>query len=148
MTILLVDNDPTYLKLLSKVLLLHGYEVVSALNGEEAMSLLHVVAVDFVISDISMPKMNGMILHRSIRQDPWLKRLPFVWNSGYRELRDAVRIDDPTLDLKFEKAMPIKDLLLHLDRLATRKESNATNVKLTLVDRAHPWKQPDEHTCC
>ena len=125
MKILLVDNDPTYLGLLSEVLHLHGYEVVSAFNGEEALSRLQEVPVDLVISDISMPKMNGMNLHRCIRQDPRLKRIPFAWNSGYRELRDAVEIEDPTIDLKFEKAMPITNLLFFLDRLAARRRQQS-----------------------
>ena len=125
MKILVVDNDPTYLGLLSEVLRLHGYEVASALDGEEALSCLKDEPVDLVISDISMPKMNGMNLHRHIRQDSRLKRLPFAWNSGYRELRDAVEVEDPSIDLKFDKTMPVPNLLFFLDHLEARRKQQA-----------------------
>ena len=127
MKIMIVDNDPTYLGLLSEVLRLHGYEVTSAHNGEEAMQKLRETSVDFVLSDISMPKMNGISLHRYIREDPELRNLPFAWNSGYRELRDVVEVDDPAIDLKFDKAMTVPNLLFFLNHFAAlrRKRSNA-----------------------
>jgi CheY-like chemotaxis protein len=111
MKILLVDNDPVYLNLMSEVLSLHSHTVVKATDGEAALCLLHTEAVDLIISDISMPKMNGMSLHRYVRENPALKHLPFAWNSGYRELRDAVEPDDLTVDFKLDKAMPIPRLL-------------------------------------
>ncbi|HCV41910.1 MAG TPA: hypothetical protein DGH68_00375 [Bacteroidetes bacterium] len=119
MKIMVVDNDPVYLGLLAEILQLHGYDVTAVHDGEEALSKLKEVPVDFILSDISMPKMNGMSLHRYIRQDPKLKHLPFAWNSGYRELRDAAKVEDPSIDLKFEKAMPIPNLLFFLSHFAS-----------------------------
>ena len=118
MKIMVVDNDLTYLGLLSEVLKLHGYDVVTAVQGEEALSKLRENDVNLIISDISMPKMNGMSLHRYVRQDPRLKEVPFAWNSMYRELRDVVEIEDPALDLKFDKAMPVPNLLFFLSHFA------------------------------
>jgi hypothetical protein len=78
-----------------------------------------------------MPNMNGMNLHRCVREDPDLRHIPFAWNSGYRELRDAVEIEDPSLDLKFEKTMPVPNLLFFLKHFATlherRELSNAVS---------------------
>lgn len=128
MRIMVVDNDPTYLGLLAEVLRLHSYEVVTARDGEEALSILRQTSVDFILSDISMPRMNGMNLHKYVREDPNLVHVPFAWNSGYRELRDIVEIEDPSLDLKFEKAMPVPNLLFFLNHFASlhkkRQESN------------------------
>ena len=129
MRIMIVDNDPTYLGLLSEVLRLHTYEVVTAVDGEEALLLLRQTSVDFILSDISMPNMNGMKLHRYVREDPDLRHIPFAWNSGYRELRDVVEIEDQSLDLKFEKTMPVPNLLFFLNHFASlhkrRELSNA-----------------------
>jgi CheY-like chemotaxis protein len=118
MKIMIVDNDSVYLGLLSEVLSLHGYDVTTAHDGEEALAKLQEAPVDFVLSDISMPKMNGMNLHRHIRRDPRLKQLPFAWNSGYRELKDAIKVEDPSIDLKFDKTMPIPNLLFFLGHFA------------------------------
>lgn len=117
MKILVVDNDPVYLNLLAEVLRLHSFAALTARDGEAALELLKQEPVDLVISDISMPKMNGMNLYRSIRQDPNLKSLPFAWNSGYRELRDVVEVEDPAIDFKLDKSMPIPNLLYFVSHL-------------------------------
>jgi len=140
MKILVVDNDPTYLGLLTEVLQLHGHVVLTASNGVHALFKLWQEPVDFVLSDISMPKMNGMNLHRYIRLDPKLKHLPFAWNSGYRELRNAVEPDDPNVDLTFDKAMPVADLLALLDHVAVsmRIQSGKASVETTESTEKRP----------
>lgn len=125
MRIMIVDNDPTYLGLLSEVLRLHGYDVTAAHDGEEALGKLKQTPVDFILSDISMPKMNGMNLHRYVREDPQLKDLPFAWNSGYRELREVVEVEDPTIDLKFDKAMTVPNLLFFLNHFAALRRKRS-----------------------
>jgi len=125
MRIMVVDNDPTYLGLLSEVLRLHGYEVVAAGDGQEAMEKLRKESIDFIISDISMPRMNGINLHKYIREDDSLKNIPFAWNSGYRELRDIVEVDEPGLDLKFDKTMPVPNLLFFLGHFAAHLKGTA-----------------------
>ena len=129
MRIMIVDNDPTYLGLLSEVLRLHGYQVLAAPDGEEALARLREEPVDFVLADISMPKMNGINLHRYMREDPRLKDLPFAWNSGYRELREAVEVDDPTIDLKFDKAMTVPNLLFFLNHFAALRRKRSSEQK-------------------
>ena len=122
MKIMIVDNDPTYLGLLSEVLVLHGYEVVTALDGEDALAKLKESLADFIISDISMPKMDGINLHRYLRQDPRLKHIPFAWNSRYRELRDVVEVKDSAIDITLEKTMTVHDLLRALDTFVSQHQ--------------------------
>ena len=124
MKILLVDNDSIYLNLLAEVLALHAYIVVKARNGEEALDILWKESVDLVISDISMPKMNGMNLYGTIRKDAQLRRMPFAWNTDYRELRDIVEIEDPTIDFKLDKGMQIPNLLYFLNHLKVSRSEN------------------------
>lgn len=120
MRIMIVDNDPTYLGLLNEVLVLHGYDVVTAKDGQEALEKLRESVVDLVISDISMPRMNGIILHRHLRASSRLRHIPFAWNSVYRELRDVAAIEDPSLDVKFEKSMPVPVLLRTIEGITSR----------------------------
>ena len=122
MKILLVDNDPVYLNLMAEVLTLHSHSVVKAMDGESALESLRRDNVDLVISDVSMPKMNGMNLHRYVRGEERLKDIPFAWNSGYRELRDVLEIDNPQIDFIFEKAMPIPNLLYFLNHLHLQRK--------------------------
>jgi len=130
MKVMIVDNDLTYLGLLSEVLVLHGYKVVAARDGEEALAKLNESGVDFIISDISMPKMNGLDLHRNVRQNPKFKHLPFAWNSIYRELRDAAEVEDPSIDLTMEKSMPVPELLSLLNRFASVRQRTGNITEL------------------
>ena len=123
MKIMIVDNDSTYRGLLCEVLQMHGYAVTSACDGEDALSQMKQSAVDFILCDISMPNMNGIIFHRRVRQDPFLKHLPFAWNSGYRELRNAVELQDPRIDLNLDKSTPLPDLLSLLGHFSAQRDN-------------------------
>jgi len=60
--ILIVDDEPTILNLLNKILTGQGYDTTPASNGEKAIQLLQTEAFDLMISDINMTPINGMEL--------------------------------------------------------------------------------------
>ncbi|MCW5894435.1 MAG: response regulator [Bacteroidetes bacterium] len=122
MKILLVDNDPVYINLMAEVLRLHSYDIVIATDGEAALDVLDREAIDLVISDISMPRMNGINLYKSVRANERLKNILFAWNSGYRELRDIVEVENPSIDFKLDKAMPMPGFLYFIGSLQKRVE--------------------------
>lgn len=62
--ILIVDDEPTILNLLNKILIGQGYDAVPASNGEKALQLLQTEKFDLLISDINMTPVNGMELLR------------------------------------------------------------------------------------
>lgn len=62
--ILIVDDEPTILNLLNKILIAQGYDAVPASNGEKALQLLESETFDLMISDINMTPINGMELLR------------------------------------------------------------------------------------
>jgi CheY-like chemotaxis protein len=122
MKILLVDDDPVYLSLLGEILTLYSHSVLKAPDGEAATALLKREQVDLIISDVSMPKMNGVHLHTALREDRRTKRIPFIWNSAYQELQDLLPLSDPSLDFKFDKASQLSDLLYVVSHLAAAKD--------------------------
>jgi CheY-like chemotaxis protein len=65
--VLLVDDDPIMLKVLSRLLLRYGYEVFPASGADQALEIIKNAApVDIVVTDISMPEMLGTELIREI----------------------------------------------------------------------------------
>ncbi len=135
MRILLVDNDQIYLNLLSEVLSLYSYTVVKAGDGESALKYLKDESVDLIISDVSMPNMNGMTLHMNIRENDRHKRTPFAWNSSYKELRDLLQVSDPAIDFNFDKAMPLSNLLYFISHLDTSRRLRDTRAQMESVFR-------------
>ena len=82
-SILVVDDEPTVRRFASRVLREAGYGVKEAVDGIDALSLIRsgVVELDAVVSDIVMPRMNGVELLRSLSLER--PRLPVILMSGY-----------------------------------------------------------------
>ena len=89
MKILVVDDEENNRVLLTEMLQGHGYEVVTADNGQEALEVARSTGVDLIVSDIMMPEMDGFDLCRHIKSDETLKALPFVfYTATYTEAQD------------------------------------------------------------
>lgn len=83
--ILLVDDEDSIHLLYREELEDEGYEVHSALSGEEALSQLKIIAPDLVILDINMPGINGIDALRQIKEmNP---ALPVILSSAYQEFK-------------------------------------------------------------
>ncbi|HEX7668168.1 MAG TPA: DUF4388 domain-containing protein [Polyangiaceae bacterium] len=83
--VLVVDDSPTIRKVVSAILGAHGYDTVTAENGEDALDKLkggETGPIDIVLTDFVMPKMNGYQLCREVRADGELKKLPIVLMSA------------------------------------------------------------------
>jgi len=79
--VLVVDDDPVVGKSIGRVLSNKGYAVISARNGEEALSKLETEKYDLVFTDIKMPGMSGLeVAERVKASQPWL---PVVIVTGY-----------------------------------------------------------------
>jgi len=67
-----------------------GYQVETALSGEEAWAKLHAFQPDLVITDIAMPGIDGFELTRRIRQDPTLARVPLMMLTSKTKIEEKV----------------------------------------------------------
>jgi diguanylate cyclase (GGDEF)-like protein/putative nucleotidyltransferase with HDIG domain len=76
-TILIVDDDPFFRRLLTALLAKDGYTVVEASNGLEGLEAVHRYRPPVVLSDVSMPVMDGTVLVQRIRDDD-LDWYPYV----------------------------------------------------------------------
>lgn len=90
-TILVVDDHSPNQRLLSFILEQNDFSVVTAINGIQALERLAEEPIDLVVTDLSMPKMDGLTLMHHVRRDDRYKELPIVvlTASGYE--RDLVR---------------------------------------------------------
>lgn len=80
--VLLVDDDAMIIDAISMNLTLHGAHVHSANNGIEAMELLKTTQVDFILSDMRMPKSDGMDFLKNLKMT-YPNPPPFFFLTGY-----------------------------------------------------------------
>jgi CheY-like chemotaxis protein len=76
--ILVVDDDPHAVEILTRMLEREGYECVSAASGPAALQRLCERAVDVILLDVMMPEMDGLQVCERLRQDSELRQIPVV----------------------------------------------------------------------
>jgi two-component system, cell cycle sensor histidine kinase and response regulator CckA len=93
-TILLVEDEDMVRAVAERALVRHGYTVLTAAHGEEAMAILNTgTKIDLIVSDVVMPTMDGPTLGRAARAE--FPDLPILFMSGYAEeqLRKTIDLD-------------------------------------------------------
>src|SRR2546423_15522108 len=82
-TILIVENEVSNRILIEKVLSTRGFRCLSASNGREALDILDHESVDLILTDLSMPILDGYRTTQLIRARPSLERVPIVAVTAY-----------------------------------------------------------------
>ncbi len=76
--ILVVDDNPTNLKLACDVLEMDGYEVERAMDANEAVAVINKTQLDLILMDIELPGTDGLTLTRMLKADKATKHIPIV----------------------------------------------------------------------
>jgi type IV pilus assembly protein PilB len=76
--ILVVDDSPTMVHVISYFLQLEGYTVTSASDGEQGLDAARREAPHLIVSDVDMPRMNGLEMVRALRADPRTSAIPIL----------------------------------------------------------------------
>ncbi len=127
MNLLVVDDDHVYRRLLSEILTLQGHLVHTAADGAEAYQIIQTEEIELVVSDIRMPRINGMELHRLLRQDHRHRSLPFVYFSGYLDQQSGNIIQDPEVDFFVRKGEPFGSLSQLVNAEAAKRAQQKEN---------------------
>lgn len=89
--ILIVDDTPTNLRLLSQILAERGYKVRAVLDGAHALAAAQAAPPDLVLLDIRMPRMDGYEVCRRLKADARTKDIPVLFISALGETEDKVK---------------------------------------------------------
>ena len=90
--ILLVDDEPSIIKMVSKRLEVKGFEVVVATDGPQALELAQRERPDFIILDMMLPTMDGLQVCQQLKSHQQSKEMPVViMFSGKGQPEDAER---------------------------------------------------------
>jgi two-component system sensor histidine kinase/response regulator len=89
--ILIVDDTPENLRLLSNVLTERGYKVRSVINGAMALMGAKAAVPDLILLDINMPQMNGYEVCEALKADEQTCEIPVIFISALDEVLDKVK---------------------------------------------------------
>jgi two-component system cell cycle response regulator len=96
--ILVVDDNPTNLRLAADVLKCEGYEILKAIDAEEAQQIIAQGRPELVLLDIALPGMDGLTLTRKLRAEEKTKRLIIVALTAFAMKGDEQKARDAGCD--------------------------------------------------
>jgi two-component system KDP operon response regulator KdpE len=109
--ILIVDDDPAILRLLSTNLKARGYEIFTATDGEESLEAVQRDFIDLIILDLMMPKIDGVEVCRRVRE--W-SDVPIIILSARGDENDKVKCLELGADDYLTKPFGIAELLARI----------------------------------
>jgi len=146
--ILVVDDEPRYLRLLEANLKTMDYDVFTARDGEEALEFFSGNPVDLVLLDIMLPHMDGLAVCRRIRE---FSSVPIIMLTAKGEEQDRVKGLDVGADDYLVKPFSVMELLARVRAVLRRAQVTETgqdrffshgNLRIDLA-RAEVWRGED-----
>jgi len=120
--ILVVDDQPAIAGLMSQLLTMRGYDVVTADNAEEAEGEIRRHPPDLILSDVMMPGKSGYDLCRSLKGNSATRLIPFVLITGLSDSSDKVRGIEAGADDFLNKPFLAEELVARVKSLLRLKE--------------------------
>ncbi len=145
-SIVIVDDSPDNLRVLSGVLEQAGYLVRSAISAEIALSSIRLNPPDLILLDVRMPGMDGYEACRQLKADPLTRDIPVIFISALSETGDKVAafaagaVDYVTKPFQFEEVlarvrahMELYQIKLHLDDMVAAQTRALRDTMESLV---------------
>ena len=153
--ILVVDDNPANLRLLSNMLTEQGYKVRSVINGQMALTATRAAAPDLILLDINMPDMNGYEVCRTLKTDEATQDIPVIFISALDEIDDKIKafaiggVDYVTKPFQFEEVLArvethlaLRDLQRQLEQQLAEVQARNEELDAFAHTVAHDLKNP------
>ena len=123
-TILLVDDEPDLLESLSIRFKASGYNVLTAVDGLDALQKARTLSPDLIILDLMLPKMDGYKVARLLKFDTRYSHIPILILSARGQDMDKDVGKNAGANDYMVKPFDSADLLSRIERLLTESENN------------------------
>lgn len=124
--VLVVEDAPDTLEMLSKVLRARGYGVTLCESAADALRAAEAVKFDVIISDIGMPEIDGYELIKRLRRLPHLSDVPMIALSGYATQKDIEAAHAAGFDVHLAKPVEPGTLTAEIEQLVKRNDERGT----------------------
>src|SRR6476619_4080445 len=134
-SLLLVDGDTKSLRVLEVSLKKAGFNVTTAVNGQDALGKVETAAPDLIISDTKMAEMDGFELVERLKQNTDWARIQFIFLTAQSDVEDKIRGLELGVEDYLTKPIYIKEILtrvkilLHLQQRASLEEKKESRTK-------------------
>ncbi len=127
--VLIVEDEPSQLELLSYNLSVDGYDVYKAETGEEGLLVLEEAEIDLILLDWMLPQTSGLEICRQIKRNKNTKAIPVIMLTARGEEDDKIRGLDTGADDYVVKPYSIKELMARV-RANLRIKSSSININV------------------
>ncbi len=138
--ILVVDDNRTNIKIVQTRLANEGYDIVTAVDGEEALAAAHEQQPDLILLDIMMPKLDGIEVCKRLRADPQFPFTPIILVTAMADTKDVIAGLDAGADEYLTK--PIDHGNRHLGHRARTCFARADGARHRRQCRYRPRHRP------
>jgi len=122
-TILVVDDEPSILMGLAATIRRYGYDVVTAMNGDDGFLKARQFLPDLIVSDIMMPALDGLAMKQQMSVDPLLAPIPFIFLSARTTNEDRIIGIRSGADDYVAKPFVTEELIARIEAVLRRVET-------------------------
>ena len=115
--LLIIEDEPIVLEMLSHALASAGFDLIAASDGEEGLLQALKSKPDLIITDMSLPKMTGWDLIKQIRNDLKIGQTPVIALTAHATTEDRVAAYEAGVSAYESKPLDIKKLLARIHEL-------------------------------
>ena len=108
--ILIVEDDPKNMKVVVMALRPHGYALLKATDGEEALEIALRDTPDLILLDMQLPKMSGLEVTRKLREMPAFSHIPIIALTAYAMKGDKEKFIEAGCDAYLSKPINTREL--------------------------------------
>ncbi len=116
-TLLIVDDEERNIRLLKAMLTTHGYQILGAAQGEEALHLIAENPPDMVLLDVMMPQIDGFEVCRRLKQDEKTKAIPVIMVTALSEKQHRIKAMEVGADDFISKPVDYTELTIRVKSL-------------------------------
>jgi CheY-like chemotaxis protein/tetratricopeptide (TPR) repeat protein len=120
--LLLVDGDPRNLRVLEVSLRKAGYVVTTATNGVDALEKVETVKPDLIISDTTLPEMDGFSFCERLKEDSRWTSIPFIFLTNQRSIEDKIHGLELGVEEYLTKPIFVKEIVIRIKMLLEKRQ--------------------------